>query len=226
MVKRLLSLILILLLLTTCPLGIPVHAREQSDERAEILEKACIAFPEYANKIESDALSFSAARSATSRELVITETRSISENEFIVYTEYSDGLIVLDQALMDSDVVYNTTEQSGSMTIFNITIKATCLETESYFKVSNLEFIIYPSAYDRITSIGTATTHNPENTYNDCCYYDAEECVYTPYETATDFASVCFPLQFKFAPYPGYIYDSYLWVEVGNNALSVHHDKR
>lgn len=222
--KKAVSLILTFILLyTVCPLGIPVHAQEQNDERDQILTRACIAFPEYAHKIEANTFSGSTARSSEPRELVITEMRPLSDSEFIVYTEYSDGLIVLDQGYMESETIYNSTEQSGSRTLFNITIKATCTLTEAYFKVSNLKFTIYASSYDRITSIGTPRVYNPEYTYNDCCYYDNEDCTYNLYESASEYASVCFPLQFRFAPYDESILDSYLWVEVGDNTLSVHH---
>lgn len=222
--KNCLSLILALvLMLTVLPMG--ALAAENTSERDEILEKACVAFPEYAAKIAADTLPASALRSAEPQKMVFTETRAISENEFIVYTEYSDGLVVLDQGVMDKEVIYNSTNDVATAINVDITVKATCTDTSAYFKVSNIKFTINTNSYDRINSIGSPKVYNPSNTFNDECIYVQGNHSLNSQESASRKAYVCYPLSFKFAPYPGYVYTSELWVEVGQNALSVHHDK-
>lgn len=200
-----------------------IFAAEYSPERDEILENACIVFPEYAVKIAADTMPVTPYRSFVQRELVHTETRALSDSEFIVYTEYSDGLIVLDQVTMEEEVIYHGTSDIANEIKVDITVKATCSATTAYFEVSNIKFTIDEYYFDHIDSIGSPAVHNPTNTYNDMCTYTGNYTL-TSTETASKKASVVYPLSFRFAPYPTSIYTSFLWVEVGNNSLSVHHD--
>ena len=219
--KKIVSVMLAFaLLFAALPMG---AMASQVDEREQMLAKACAAFPEYAAKIVADTCA-SAFRSAEPRKTSFTETRSISENEFIVYTEYSDGLVALDEVSMEREVIYNSTDDAITAINVDITVKATCSETTAYFKVSNIKFTINTSNYDRITSIGTPTVHNPPISYNDSCSYFSSELSKNLVENSVQKAYVCYPLSFKYAPYGGYEYSSKLWVEVGNNSLSVHHD--
>ena len=219
--KKSLEYILTITLLF-CLLPMNVSAQENNVERTELLEKACVAFPEYADIINADTVPSTVSRSVSSREVVFSETRDISETEFIVYTEYSDGLVVLDSVeIMDDEVDYNSTEQSGSMTKFDITVTATCLGVNSYFTLSNVKFTIYATTYDRITSSGTPTTHNVQNTYNDKCTNWDPVC--TPNETASAAAKISVKLQFRFGPRDTEFYISYLTINIRNNQLTVEH---
>lgn len=220
--KKFISYIITIALLLSM-LPISASAQATNSNRNEILKKACIAFPEYAETIRADAAPSNLSRSSTSREVVFSEARSLSENEFIVYTEYSDGLFAIDSVKMEKEVVYNSMDQSGSMTKFDITVKATCSDVKSHFILSNLKFTIYPTTYDRITSSGSPDVETPDNTYNDNCTYGTINC--TPNETASAPAKVSVRLTFQFTPYPGDVYQSDLTIKVRNNQLSVTHEE-
>lgn len=220
--KKFISYIITIALLLSM-LPVSASAQETNSERNEILEKACIAFPEYAETIRADAAPSGISRSSTPREVVFSETRPLSENEFIVYTEYSDGLFAIDSVEMEKEVIYNSMDQSGSMTKFDITVKATCSDVYSHFTLSNIKFTIYPTTYDRITSSGTPSVKTGEYTYNDNCTYDTINC--TPNETASAPAKVSVRLNFRFGPYSTNFYQSDLIIKVQNNQLTVTHEE-
>lgn len=217
--KRFLFIFLALVMLSTI-VPISTHASENTSERVDILNKASAVFPEYASKITLDAKPDSTKCSAEQRELVISETRKVSPKEYMVFTEYSDGLWLLDEITVNKEITYNSTNEIGTEIQIDITVKATCSGANSYFMAQNVKYTIDKYGFDHIDSIGSPYVHLHYYTYNDYCTYYG----YTlnSNETYSKKASVVYSLAFKYTPNSSI--STQLWVEVGSNSLSVHHD--
>lgn len=223
--KRTLSLIFALVILVNV-MSFGVYARETSSGRDELLNKACLAFPEYANKIKADTLPATAmARSTAPREVVYSDTRALSSTEYVAYTEYSDGLFAVDLLTVNASFNAQTsdmdTEQVGSATHFTVSIKATCSLTSSYFEVTNVKFTIYAYANDRITKAGSPSAHNPANSSGDKCTYVSSTLV--SIENGSTPASLTYPLTFRYSQDSGDFFSTSLLLEVGNNTYSLSH---
>lgn len=213
--KRSISLFLaIIILIAALPLSV-LASDAQTTERDRVFTLACEAFPEYASTIRGDAVS-TFARWNGNRELVFSETRAISENESILYGQYSDGsAIIIDidnqSVEFDGTVDNSTFEQftggkngTASFTIF-------CTDKENYpgsYKISNFKYKIYDNTWDMIVSKGSITK-------NDCS--GNEEL--TPNETISKSASLVCNISFygKWSNYPklGVKFTIY----VGNNRV-------
>lgn len=218
--KRFLSIFLALvMLLAVMPMG--TYAAESKTERDILLEKACAAFPEYASKIAADTAPIATCSAQQERTLVFTDTRALSENDFISYTEYSDGLVLLSDTNLNRKVTYNSNTVTGARTKADITVTATYSGINSYFKVSNVKYTIEEYGVDCITSIGSPKAYPSPNTSYDNCQYHG----YTlnQYETDSGNARVAYSLSFRYATIPTAFITSCLAIEVGNNAVSVYH---
>lgn len=218
--KRFLSIFLALvMLLAVMPLS--TYAAENKTGRDILLEKACAAFPEYASKIAADTAPISTYSFQQERVVVFSETRELSDNELVSYTEYSDGLILLSDVTPNSSVKYNSTTDVGTQIKVDITVTATCSGVNSYFKASNVKFTIEEYGYDHIDSIGSPRAYPSSYTSYDNCQYDSYSL--NSYETASAKASVGYSLFFRFGSYQTAFITTCLWVGVGSNALSVDH---
>ena len=131
--RRCLALFLsIALLLTTVPFVVFAAETKQLGYDS-LVQKASAAFPEYAEKMQNPrGITFLNSQSPMPRELVINETRPISDTEYITYSEYSDGLILLS----GYDFTYDSTTVSditGSTSRdITIDIEATCVNDVGY----------------------------------------------------------------------------------------------
>lgn len=211
-----------LLLVVVMAFGfIPMQANAAQNEKCsgqeELIAVACEAFPEYRDKIISRRGIEGHGRSPdATRELVVTETRYISDNEAIVYSEYSDGLILLTDYTYRYSTTINSQTQEGSRTLYDVTIRATSADVaNAYFELRNVQFTIYGTAYDRITSVGTYTEYG---------YCDVHtRCTPVLYETASTKANIVYRLSWKAYSDPGGWLPSVLRIEVGNNSFRVVH---
>ena len=81
--KRIFAIILSLVMLLTTA-ALPVHAAEATtSEKEEIIALACQAFPEYVDIIRGNTVVNHARSTNQSVELVFSETRHISDNQYV-----------------------------------------------------------------------------------------------------------------------------------------------
>lgn len=159
--KRLLSVLAVMLLLLTMLPFSAVAVETETSERELLISSACKVFPEYATKICSDihSTTYGLNQRTNRKELVVTETRSISENEQITYSEYSDGSVYLVGAsinpwyLVDSGV-----SDSSSTTVYTGRFIITSNVNENALVViNNIKYAIVNGAPNYIISKGSAT---------------------------------------------------------------------
>lgn len=99
-----------------------VEAMTTSDTetRNMVIEKAIQAFPEYEEKImQENVQGLNTRQLADSDVIVVNETRFLSENEAVQYTEYANGLAALSFFATAGKKV-NSTVDGGYYTLYNI----------------------------------------------------------------------------------------------------------
>ena len=186
--------------------------------RDEIISQACSAFPEYASRIvaqENARSTYAMPRSADTPTIIVNETRSVDENSYVNYVEYSNGAILLS----NYDTTYTTTtidrETSAYAAHVTVDIKATRTGISGYFKIDDLKYSLINGGYDFISDEGTASRSGNCNDYSE------------PYtileETASSYARVAYTLTFKYSSQPGDLITSNLVITVGNNSFNVSH---
>lgn len=217
--KRLMSFLLVLaVIFVVAPMPVSASQGEKLSGQEELIALACETFPQYENKILSRRGYADNARSiASNRSLVITETKNISDNELVVYSEYSDGMILLSYAQYRYTTTTNSLEQEGSRTLWNVTVRATSVDvTGAYFELRNVQFTVYATTYDRITNVGTYTE------YGRCMMHTQATPVLN--ETASTKANIvcCLSWNLNDSISGGWI-NSVLRFEVGNNDFNVIH---
>ena len=217
--KRFLCILLSLLLIaTTIPYNV-LAAENNTSERDELIELACEVFPEYASKIRNPNTStYALSRSSSSSELVTNETRAISDSEYLIYTEYSDGFTLLTDVDFDSELTVTDRVLASSYSQVTLRIKATCTyDSSDYFVLSGVVCTLNKTAYDTIDDTGTYTC------YGDC----SVSAAYTPIlsESASIDAQISYRLNFVCGPTSYYTQNSLLTLTVGDNTTTVTHVK-
>lgn len=217
--KKIVSLLLVLTVVcTTLPLG--VFAAETSTDNVErdaLIAQACEVFPEYSSKIVTQGINTQVSpRSTSQRELVASLAREVSENETMVYSEYSDGIILLTDYTAQKEVT--TVDRYSSSFAVNVTvdIKATCSNISGYFKLSNVKYSLINGAYDVINDVGTKTVSGR------CSIHTA----YTPVlnETASRPASLSYRLTFRYGSTGAQSINTLLTLTVQNDSATVTHE--
>lgn len=93
-----------------------------------VLEKSIQAFPEYAEKIRGENLTASTLvqpYSMDANEIVVSETRALSENEMVHYTEYANGIALTAFMTTAGKNVYQ--QDNGSYyTVYHMNAWLTC----------------------------------------------------------------------------------------------------
>lgn len=201
--KRTLSILLAALLLVTM-LPLSVGAEEATSERERLMALACEVFPEYADVIAADqAPAENRLRSIEKPTVVFTETRKVSNDEYITYTELSNGIVTLVDLATDPTLTYVSEHMTGTSTSYTATLTGTAPGSMQTFKATGVRFTIYNSSYDRVISTGTPKVINPNNTI----YAEGDEIIVTrnEYETATTAAMAYykFPIIFGTTDYDG-----------------------
>ena len=115
--KKLFALLLVFaMIFATLPFT--AFASEATSMQSQLTIKACNAFPEYANKIRAQEQQIAhnqlSVLSNQSKDVIINETRDISDTESITYTEFSNGVIMLTGSSVSYDVESDNTATSGS----------------------------------------------------------------------------------------------------------------
>lgn len=219
--KKLVALIIsCAVLITVFPFGVSAVSDDQ--QRNSLLnEKAASVFPEYADKIlNPDCRVSTNTRSTTNREIVANETRAVSDNEYITYTEYSDGLILLSDYDFDAESEgVNTVTGLGYRQI-TINITAWCLSTyyDGYFYLDNVTYQLNDGDNNFDTIINPGTPRKGNN----CSLYSRTS--YIPNESYSDgYAKVSYRLGFKVGSSAGAVATSDLTLYVGEDTAAVSH---
>lgn len=172
--KRLISLVISAILLVNTFSLCASAAETSASERDELIALACNAFPEYASTIREGTSPYSSpSRSASSDQIVFSETRDVSENESITVSLYASGdVIIIDQGL---DAFPITIVDENTSAISNVGVSGTADfkmtgPGRGIFKLNNVSFVIYYYASDYFTNNGTIDL--PDNTYNDVAYVE------------------------------------------------------
>lgn len=157
--KRVLSILLVaVLLFTVMPFAVFADESDIS-EHDELVAKACETFPEYSNKI-SGHLTPSQVQiqsvSGHSSDVVHSESRYVSDDEVLTYTEYDSGIVTLSEARFNASFTTDSTDVSGSITYVTATLRGTVSNygCDNVFIAENFVFAIYAHSYDRIISLG------------------------------------------------------------------------
>lgn len=209
------------LLLGTMSFNVSAVEIEQSGHGA-LVQKAMSAFPEYAEKLENPkgGAEF-ISREASIRELLVNETRAISSKEYITYTEYSDGLILLSGYEFTADTTTVNYVTGASSRDITINIEATCVNDvnyDGYFYLNGVSYSLRNSDFDIITNPGTASREG-------YCT-KATRTVFTAQETLTGYARIAYDLCFQLGPTGYYTMNSELLVYVGEDTAIVEHMDR
>ena len=194
-------------------------AQNNSDERAELILLACEVFPEYADKINNQTVNTN-SRSSTSenRELVLTETRNVSENESLIYSEYSDGVILLTDYAFEKELTIIDRVSSSYAVNVTMNIEATCTNVSGYFLLEGVKYSLINGAYDVINDEGTATATGKCRIWNKDLFYS-----YVPNETASQNACITYRLGFQIGASSASQINSRITLTVGDNSATVTH---
>lgn len=220
--KRTIALLLSIII-TLASFPTYVSATEiKNYEDDPILDLACEVFPEYADKIRCQNTDKSAypniATASKSRELVANETRAASDNEYITYTEYSDGIILLTDYTYGKEVTI-TEESSNSLGLMRtMDIYTYCIAVSHLGNITfkNIKYTILDNDFDIIRSTGTTS-----GVYQ-CEIMDSD---YLLRESASENAYITFDIKWYTAGsgHAGYFLTSRLKFSLGNNIPSVVH---
>lgn len=225
--RRYLSVILAVIMLLTM-LPFPTVAAKDISERNEIIELACQVYPEFANKIRYQKITTSNNTRSADPILVYSDSRNVSNNEILLYSEYSNGVILLTDYNFDEVVTTVDSVTGAGATACTINIKATCSNISGYFQINDFRYTLVSSAYDRIDSLGEYFPYEePGNGIENDCYFN--ESSTNPRtkmnETAASDAYANFSLQFRFSARPNDFFTSLLSITVGNNDIIVEHEQ-
>ena len=194
--KKLISILFtLLLLLVAFPINSNAVVNKSNIERIELIDLACLTFPEYASNIRGNANKSYRGPQNGPAEIVFCETRAISENERITFAQYSNnrGVIVYETASAASLEETGSSENTfccGLSSTLSYAITPT-LESDfsGVFYLDNFKYRLISATYDSITDDGTPS-------YNDeiYCAYTQSTTVYQ--ETATSAAKATYNITF------------------------------
>lgn len=207
-----------ILLLNTLPLGASATEADQEGYDS-LVRKASIAFPEHADKMNNpEGLASAYSRNGEPREVLIKDTRAVSEEEFVTYTEYSDGLILLSGYKFTADSEATSNVQGATSRDITIDIEATCVNDtpyKGYFYLEGVSYSLKYSDYDCITNTGTASSTG-------YCT-KATRFLYNKTETDTSYAELGYELHFQIGPTGYHTVDSVLILWVGEDTAVLEH---
>lgn len=156
--KRTLSIIVLALFLVTM---LPIGASATTTDTMSYNQHIALAkqtFPEYAGKLDGSQASRSIAPQSENVEpvAVTRETRAVDDNTIMTYTEYNNGVITLGTARFNKNahLEVDSSTTFRTYTDYTATITASVVEGPT-FTATGVEYRIYPSAYDKILSIGS-----------------------------------------------------------------------
>ena len=226
MKKFLVAFLSIVLLFTS----IPFAASAEQSGNDDLVNKAAIVFPEFAEKLLTPGSHPSThSNYASARVLVTSITRPASDKEYITYNEYSDGLIMLSavERVAEKDGepdFWAGSSMTGSSSGTNyrditVNISATCV-TEYYIGSFYLDGVSYRinngvNNFDKITNPGTPREGTNFKSYT--------RTVFTENESYSGYARVCYYLSFIIGSPDWKVANSALSFNVGEDTAILSH---
>lgn len=217
--KKVFSLFLCFAILFST-LSIVASATEITAQNEEIFTTACEVFPEYADKIRLTSATTSTNRKSSEPvELLFTETRAVSEDRTIMYSEFSNGAVLLTSSVFSKDETTNSSSELGGVVTTTCTITVVCNYFSNVrFTLSRIIYKMLANDYDYIVSAGTPSTNNSSR----CIYNDPNTTNDDPYikmkENASGDAEISYYLRFYDTNWD--CYDGDLIIKVGDNSYS------
>lgn len=143
-------------------LPIPAYAAErlQQSDSIQITTKKSLddlvisAFPEYESKIRGENQNEISVTSISSSamDVVVCETRKLSDEVEVTYVEYSNGVVI---SFLSENVVVRSSSTTGSMNIYTVDIYASCNYSDGMVEVSDFQYALcMNTSYDAILSRG------------------------------------------------------------------------
>lgn len=155
--KKFLSIFLAIALMIPSFLSLSVSAEENNlcnDDYFVALAKKT--FPEYADKINVKSDQTNSTRSLNSEpQIAIRDTRTVDSNTIMTYTEYDNGIVTLGalRFTVNKDIEIEEEISYSNYTQYTATLVAK-VEQGPPFTATNVQYKIYPTSYDQITSLG------------------------------------------------------------------------
>lgn len=207
-----------------------------SDVQSELIELACIAFPEYSDTILNPVVPNPSARSSNKPIIAYTEARKIDDHTCMIYTRYDDDSVFLTSvegddlevaALrndwtedLDKPPVTQITKDSIVTTTTSkkhtINIKGTHPGVNGYFMITDFCYTLFDKGYDRITSTGTRSWTGD---WKACSLYGQRLS-----ETSTASASALFRATYQYGSGAYYSRQTELFVQVGHDTMTFSHE--
>lgn len=155
--KKLFSVLLaVVILLGTLTFNAAAAAR--NTEQEELIELACVVFPEYEEYLKNPPATVTArSGNGNTGEVVSSETRSISDTESMTATLYSTGYVVLGYVYDYFKVaISDSGSQVGSDFVGSASFTVTTNgKGEGRFNLNNVGFIIHQNGTGYFSSYGT-----------------------------------------------------------------------
>lgn len=201
------------MLLTMMPLG-AAAAETDTSERDELIALACEVFPEYAQVIRNEVPGNNVRiQSNVKVQVVSTETRAISDNRTLSYTQLSNGAAILTENIYVDDIIESTATGSGGIVTKTCTVKIACTHSPGVFTLSGIIYKTLSSGYAVIENAGVATVSPVESVI-----YDRVGVTY--YQSANKPAEIVYDL--AFVGYTGQIEDcAYVLIEISGNTMEI-----
>lgn len=207
------TLLVVLILISSLPIGAYAESY-QCPTRETLIREACKLFPEYTSEIRGETINKYGRSAAGERRIVRSETRPYSDNRSIQYVEYSDGIVMLvDSAYTKNLNLVSTTPITGG-TKYTAYITVTLSYSSETFQASAIEYTIYNSSYDKITSAGDLC----DSTTSSCSFGSIK---YEENASGSAYANY----SAHFTPKPAYsqypLFEASIKLIVGNNSAYV-----
>lgn len=125
-----------------------------------ITQKAIDAFPEHTAKILGEHLSadnFSQQTTRSAPQIIICETRAISEDEYVNYTEYDNGLVVTSLMAHAGQNRYYVSDL-GSYTCYKLNAWMTVSGSSDVLMIYGVQFYIYDTGNSTLLDYGYIET--------------------------------------------------------------------
>jgi len=128
---------------------------EDVEMRQVVIQKAIEAFPEYEKEIKGETeINLLKTRGIADDEVVINETRNLSENEIITYTQYESGIATAALGYVEGKEVTIIRDYADYAT-YSMDAWMTHSLSSTMLYIQDIEFAIYDLSFDKITNRGS-----------------------------------------------------------------------
>lgn len=151
--KVLISLLTVALLISNVFMMSVCAVEQDITDKNQLLALAKETFPEFSDKIAG--MDTPSRARSSDKSVAVQLTRNVDSNTTMTYTEYNNGLVTLGAISFDKKAEINVNDSVTHSTYeeFTATIVAYVVEGPT-FTATNVKYRIYPTAYDKIISVG------------------------------------------------------------------------